>query len=202
MALTGSVAGDARWATSKLTAFLYEGDITPGQIEDNYGNARPAVVRSAPLKEGDLVELFDDEALTYDALGGIPMLRALSESGTKYIGRIIEIEKAQKQIPATAITELSDMISGGFLRVATVEMVGMCGMGQIEVTIPANDTGPDELPVADPTKLIYNVSNGGFEFGDGKDTQLVPLTRLTGSTTADVTGNVLVGIGLQKLVLG
>ena len=201
MSLLGVVAGDARWSTFKLSVFLYEGNITPGTMEDQYGNERPAVQRAAPMAEGDLVELFDDEALVYSATQGLPVVRALSGTGAKYIGRIISIEKAQRQVPAAQVTALADMLSGDYLRLATVEMIGMSGMMLIEATISLNGDGADVIPVGDPTKLVWDVSEKKFWFGNGTGTQIVPLTRLTGATNANVTGPILVGIGLQKLEL-
>jgi len=201
MSLLGVVAGDARWSTFKLSVFLYEGNITPGTMEDQYGNERPAVTRAAPMAEGDLVELFDDEALVYTATQGLPVVRALSGTGAKYIGRIISIEKAQRQVPAAQVTALADQLSGDYLRLATVEMIGMSGMALIEATISLNGGGADVIPVADPTKLVWDVSEKKFWFGTGTGTQLVPLTRLTGATNANVTGPVLVGIGLQTVEL-
>ena len=200
MSLLGVVAGDSRWSTFKLSVFLYEGNITPGTMEDQYGNERPAVSRAAPLSEGDLIELFDDEALLYTATQGLPVVRALSGTGAKYVGRIISIEKAQR-VPAAEVTTLANMLSGDHLRLATVEMIGMSGMMLIEATIPLNGVGADVIPVGDPTKLVWDVSEKKFWFGAGTGTQLVPLTRLTGATNANVTGPVLVGIGLQTVEL-
>ncbi len=201
MSLLGVVAGDARWSTFKLSVFLYEGNITPGTMEDQYGNERPAVTRAAPMAEGDLVELFDDAALVYSATQGLPVVRALSGTGAKYIGRIVSIEKAQRQVPAAQVTTLANMLSGDYLRLATVEMIGMSGMALIEATISLNGDGADVIPVGDPTKLVWDVSEKKFWFGKGTGTQLVPLTRLTGATNANVTGPILVGIGLQTVEL-
>ena len=94
MSLLGVVAGDSRWSTFKLSVFLYEGNITPGTMEDQYGNERPAVTRAAPMAEGGLVELVDDAALVYSATQGLPVVRALSGTVAKYIGRIISIAEA------------------------------------------------------------------------------------------------------------
>ena len=201
MSLFGVVAGDARWSTFKLSVFLYEGDITPGTMEDQFGNERPAVQRAAPLAEGDLIELFDDDALLYTATQGLPVVRALSGTGAKYVGRIISIEKAQRQIPAAQVTDLADMLSGDHLRLATVEMIGMSGMMLIEATIPLNGEGADVIAVGHPEDLTWDVSAEAFYFGTGTGTQIVPLTRLAGATNVNVTGPVLCGIGLQTLEL-
>ena len=201
MSLLGVVAGDARWSTFKLSVFLYEGNITPGTMEDQYGNERPSVQRASPLAEGDLIELYDDAALLYTATQGLPVVRALSGTGAKYVGRIISIEKAQRQVPAAPVTTLANMLSGDYLRLATVEMIGMSGMALIEATISANGGGADEIAVGHPEDLVWDVSEKKFWFGAGTGTQLVPLTRLTGATLSDVTGPVLVGIGLQTVEL-
>jgi hypothetical protein len=197
----GVVAGDTRWSTFKLSVYLYEGNIAPTTIEDQYGNDRPAVSRAARLAEGDLVELYDDAAFEYNNLpDGLPVVRApASESAATYMGRIITIEKAAKQIPTGAVTDIADMLAGGFLRVATVEMIGMSGMALIEATIPEKSGSANVIPVGDPTKLVWDVSEGTFTYGTGTSTELVPLTRLLGSTSVDVTGPILCGIGLKKI---
>lgn len=198
MSLTGAVAGDSKWARYKLTVYLFEGTITPTEIEDGHGNERPGILRASKLAEGDLIELYDDAEFVYSNLpDGLPVVRAPSGAGSGYLGRIIDIEKAYKR-PATTISALADMISGKYLRVATVEMIGMIGTALLDVTIPAN-TPADTVPVADPTKVVYDLGDSKFEFGTGTNTELVPLTRLTGATGAATTGPILFGIGLQKL---
>lgn len=199
MALMGEVAGDTKWSDFKLSVYLDEGVITPTTIEDQYGNDRPAVARTARLQEGDLVELYDDVAFQYSNLpDGLPVVRALTGAGASYVGRIVTIEKAAKQIPSAPVAAIADQLSGGFLRVATVEMIGMEGMALLDVTIPVANPA-DAIPVGDPTSLAWDLGNSRFEFGVGTNTEFVPLTRLTGSAAADVTGPLLCGIGLRTL---
>lgn len=199
MVLTGVVAGDTKWSTFKLSVYLDEGVITPTTIEDQYGNDRPAVSRAGKLQEGDLIELYDNAAFQYSALpDGLPVVRALTGAGSGYVGRIITIEKAAKQIPAAPVADIADQLSGGYLRVATVEMIGMSGMALLEVTIPQNNPA-DVIQVGAPTSLVWDISEEDFFFGTGTNTQLVPLTRLTGSAASDVTGPILCGIGLQTI---
>jgi len=199
MSLQGTIAGDAPWAQFKLSVLLFEGTITPTTIEDTYGLERPAVTRAAKLAEGDLVELYDDVAFVYSSIpDGLPVVRKLSSTGASYVGRILSIEKAER-MPTTEVSTVSAMISGKHLRVATVEMLGMSGMALIEATIPANSGGAHSIAVGAPTALAYDVSDGVFKYGTGTNNQLIPLTRLTGSTSVDVTGPILCGIGLKTI---
>jgi hypothetical protein len=202
MTLTGVVAGDTRWSTFKLSVYLDEGVITPATIEDQYGNDRPAVSRAGKLEEGDLIELYDDAAFQYNSLpDGLPVVRALTGAGAGFVGRIITIEKAAKQIPVAPVVAIADQLSGGYLRVATVEMIGMVGMALIEARVPLNGGGPDVLAVGAWDDLVYDLSDEEFKFdnGAGTNTQFVPLTRITGSLAVDVVAPVLCGIGLQTI---
>jgi len=199
------VAGTRNLGYLKETVLLDEGTVTPYEDGENiFGNRQPMAVRSAVLHIGDLVELFDDSELVLSNIKGpegfsegITVVRALT-AGARYWGRIVEIEKAVTQIPSQAVSSLADRISGGFLRPATVEFAGMIGRMVVNATIDQN-TPADVIPVADPTKLVLDVSEKKFKFGTGTNTQLVPMTRLTGATGSAVTGQLLLGIGLQKL---
>ncbi|HOK59198.1 MAG TPA: hypothetical protein PL047_09345 [Methanothrix sp.] len=196
MGLMGTVAGDFKFG-GRCTVFLYEGAVTPAEVEDNYGNYRPAVTRAAPIKEGDLVELFDDTAITYEATGGIPVVRKIGGgSGTVYVGRVLNIEKAEVLVPAQQVTALGDLISMKLLRVATVEFTGLAGMTVVEATVPANAQVADSIDIGKPDTLVYDKTAKKWTFGDGSGGQLVPMTHLEGSTSTDVTGPVLLGIGL------
>ncbi|MDH7597546.1 MAG: hypothetical protein QHG98_07415 [Methanothrix sp.] len=196
MGLMGTVAGDFKLG-GRCTAFLYEGAVTPAEMEDNFGNYRPAVTRAAPIKEGDLVELFDDTAITYEATCGLPVVRKIGgAAGSAYVGRVLNIEKAEVLVPPTQVSALSDLIAMKLLRVATVEFAGMDGMTVIEATVPANVAGADSIDIGNPATLIYDKTAKKWKFGNGSGSQFVPMTHLEGSTSTDVTGPVLLGIGL------
>jgi hypothetical protein len=204
--LAGTVAGEFGVNPNfTMTVFLYEGDIqkvenieTPHGSEMAYHVTRSARITDADVRDGKAwVEVFDDEALTYTACGGLPVLRKAATAQNGYIARVLKIEAA-KNNPAntSAVTAIADQLSGNLLRKAEVEFVGMQGAFQAECKIPANGMGADSIDAGDPAKFVWDVSEAKWSYVASGGTSMVPLHHLEGSTSVAVEGHVLVGVGM------
>jgi len=198
MALTGEVAGDLRFGMTRITAWLFEGDMTPTSVFSRTGLKREdQVAIEKEIVEGELVEFFDNAALTYAVTQGLPVVQKISGSGAKYVARVIEIHPYE-DCPAAPMTDLGLMLAGKNLRKATIEPVGMVGMMTLEITVEDHD-GAYTLAVGVPASLVWDQSAGKFMYGTGTNNKLVPLHHITGSTSVDVVAPVLVGVGMQTI---
>lgn len=200
MALTGEIAGDIQFGPMLISAYLWEGNITPGTARSLTGLKRDVVAYQYEITEGDIVEFFDDEAITSGACKNLPVVRTISGTGAKYLARVREIIEAE-DVPADQVTTLANALAGNYLRKATIEVFGMVGMTQIEVTVGANGGGADSIDIADPTTLVLDVSGKNWKFGTGTGTELVPLHHVEGSTSVAVVDSIQVGVGMKKVEL-
>jgi len=198
MALTGEVAGDLRFGMTRITAWLFEGDMTPTSVFSRTGLKREdQVAIEKEIVEGELVEFFDSVELTYAATGGLPVVQKISGSGAKYVARVIEIHPYE-DCPASPMTDLGLMLAGKNLRKATIEPLGMVGMFTAEVTVEDDDPAL-KVEVGVPEGVIWDEATGKFMYGSGTSTQLVPLHHIAGSTSVDVVAPVLMGVGMQTI---
>lgn len=202
MALTGKVAGDASIGLP-ITAWLFEGTVTRGTAEGRTGLDMVTVTRSAPLVPGDKVELWDDVALDYDTLKGLPVVRKVQTAGLINVGEVVSQPDRAANIPPTTtpITTIAAMIAGGYMRKATIEFNGLMKIKLVEVLVPANGGGADSITVGTETTLKWDISVGGFVFeaaGSSVGEGVVPFHHITGSTTVPTTQTCLLGFGMHK----
>lgn len=204
----GSVAGEYGVAPFTLTVLLYEGDITkvenpegPAGFTLSYITTRSDGISDADVRDGKAwVELYDDEAITYLAAGGIPVMRKAATAQNGYVGRVVKIEGAKnKPTDTNPVTALADQLSGNLLRVAEVELVGIQGAIQAECKIAANGGGADSINIGTPANVAWDVSEKKWVYVGSGGTTMIPFHHLEGSTTTDVTGHVLMGIGLMPV---
>lgn len=203
MSLAGKVAGDASIGLP-ITAWLYEGNITRGTAEGRTGLDMVTVIRSAPLVPGDRVELWDDAAIDYDTLLGLPIVRKAQTAGATYGGEVISQPDRAPNIPAnsTPVTALADQISQGLLRKATIEFDGLMKIKVVEIKVPANGGGADSIDVGVVTTLKWDVSEGGYVFeaaGSYAGEGVVPFHHIEGSTSVAVTKPCLIGFGMAPV---
>lgn len=200
MSLSGNVAGDIGSLGIPITAYLYEGNIQlkTGRI-GRTGKTHVDVDYAAPLSEGDLIEIYSDSALTYSATRGLPVVRkATAVDG--FAGKIVTIEPA-KNIPANtdAVTALGTMLSQDLLRRATIELYGLQALTLEELFIAANGGGALNIEPGAFETVGWDVSLGKFKYVASGGLGLVPFHYLAGSTSVDVTGPVLLGVGPVKI---
>lgn len=199
MAKTDSVVGDFGLTPLRLAAYLYEGDIT--LVEDNEyisGFSGKTVTRSAPLAVGNWVCLYDDAAITYAATGGLPVVKKATGAGaTVYVGKLLKIDPAHKK-PAdtTPVTALATQLSSDLLRVGLIEFPGLVGATDIEVTVPANGGGADSIDIGEVVDVAFDASLHAWVFDGTNGTGAVPAHHIEGSTSVDVTAQVMVFFGI------
>lgn len=135
MALTGTVAGDFGLGMP-MTVLLDEGEIVVSEGLSPTGRMQKSYAFSAPVKIGDIVELFEDASITFDATGGLPVMRKPRNdgSGAGVYGRVLMID-VPRRVPAEGedTSDLADRLAGGYLRPATVEIMGLKGASVFEV---------------------------------------------------------------------
>lgn len=201
MSLADQYAGDVGYLGIPYSCYLYEGNI---QLKSGRtgrtGRKHVDVDYASELNEGDLVQIFQDTALTYNACRGLPVVKTVADAGDAIVGEIVTIEPA-KNIPATEdeVTSLATMLSQDLLRRATVEIYGLQATMLREVLVPANAGGADTLPIGDASKVAYDLSAKTWKFVSSGGKGLVPFHTLAGSTSVDVTGPVLLGLGAFQI---
>jgi len=200
MSLADQYAGDVGYLGIPYSCYLYEGHIQlkSGRI-GRTGRKHTDVDYESELHEGDLVEIYSDSALTYGACRGLPVLReATAVDG--FVGEIVTIEPA-KNLPANEdeVTSLATMLSQDLLRRATVEIYGLQATMLRECLIPANGEGALNIEPGASDKLAWDVSAGKWKYVASGGLGVVPMHYLAGSTSVDVTGPVLLGLGPIKV---
>lgn len=204
--LSNTVAGEYGVSPGfTMTVLLYEGDIQkveniegPAGFTQSYHITRSLRISDADVRDGNAwVEVFDDEALTYTATGGLPVLRKVASAQNGYIARVVKIEGSkEKPSNTSAVTDLADQLSGNLLRKAEVEFVGIQGAFQAECKIAANGGGAFSIDAGSPANVAWDISEGMWVYVASGGTSMVPLHHLEGSTSVDVEGHVLMGVGL------
>ena len=163
-----SISGDFGF-TTQLSCILKEGNITVGTGFDFMGSGTGTVSLASGLDQGEWVSLSDDTDNTYDATGGLPVVTEVSDDKHLLLGKIIDTPRWVK-IPATSQTDWATMLSGGYYRVATVEVFPMMIATAKLVTANANDVIPGECEILDvdasatkDTKVltVVDIASGG-----------------------------------------
>lgn len=200
MSLADQYAGDVGSLGIPYSCYLYEGHIQvkSGRI-GRTGRKHTDIDYEAELHEGDVVELFSDAALTNQACRGLPVLReATAVDG--FAGEIVSIQPA-RGFPAdeSEVTSLATMLSQDLLRTATVEIYGLQSTMLRETLIPANGGGAFNIEPGDFAKIAWDVSEKKWKYVATGGLGVVPFHYLAGSTSVDVNGPVLYGLGPIKV---
>lgn len=118
-----SISGDYGFVR-QITCILKEGNITVNSSAYGPFGKQTVCTFATEISQGDFVALSDDTGNTYDATGGNIVVAPLANSKDLLIGRIIDEPKWVKQ-PAASQTTWADMLTGGYYRIATVEVFPM-----------------------------------------------------------------------------
>lgn len=118
---TSAISSDFGFVT-KMTCILKEGTITCGRSLTAGGYLNTATP-ATPL-DGQWVALSADDANTFDATGGLPVVAALENDVHLMIGKVISTPVWVKE-PTALQTTWADMLAAGYYRVATVEVFPM-----------------------------------------------------------------------------
>jgi len=187
---TMTVAGDIQGGMP-ITCLLYEGDITRAAGETRTGLDSVVITRAAALQVGDLVEVMDDAAFTYSATEGLPVVKKLASTGAVRIGKVIAIDRA-KNIPASdgTVSTIATMVNNGYLRRATVVLFGIESYAVQSIKVSQSKgncaAGTGSNIAYDLSEAMF-VASSNISSGQGA----IPLHRVTGSSSAAVTGTVL-----------
>jgi hypothetical protein len=155
----------------KLPCILQEGNLTYGaKVHGPDGYFDEGVTIQTPIQKNDWVTLDIDAANTYDATGGNPVVKQLT-NGALIIGQVIT-DPDWEAVPVASQTVRATILAGKWYRKATVEFFGIKGIAKailvgagaadivpgVEGTIQidasatnalANTTGPVSLSCAD-----------------------------------------------------
>ncbi|MCX8207425.1 MAG: hypothetical protein N3G75_06295 [Methanothrix sp.] len=193
MALTGTVAGDFGLGMP-MTVLLDEGAITVSEGLSPTGRTQKNYAFAAPVKVGDIVELFNNTALTYENTGGLPVMRKPRDDGNSagVYGRIVMID-VPKRVPAEGedTTALADRLTKGYLRLATVEILGLKGANAFEV----KQNSSNALAVGAAGKLSP-------EFASGVATGYIKVVGSGGTLPMRSFHYIAAGAGSQPALLG
>lgn len=196
MSLADQYAGDVGYLGIPYSCYLYEGNIQlkNGRI-GRTGRKHTDVDYAAELAEGDVVQIFQDSALTYNACRGLPVLKAAASAGDAFVGEIVTIEPA-KNNPATEdeVTSLATMLSQDLLRKATVEIYGLQSTMLREVIIPLNAGGADTLEIGATANLAFDLSDKKWKYVASGGKGVVPFHTIAGSASVNVTAPCLLGL--------
>lgn len=181
------------------TVWLDEGAVSRQEQEYLGFSVKYGVSRASPIKVGDLVEFYDDSGFTYDTLSGIPVMRKLQSTGSVYYG-IVDYIEPNANTPSTdvAVSSFSDRLSQNLLRRARVVIPGLIGTREIIVAAAAGGTA---LPVADPAKIVFDLSERRFKTASSGGSGLLPLHHVSVDSGMVVTSRVLIGIGAIPMVV-
>jgi hypothetical protein len=193
--LTGAYGGMIQLGPMRVTCLLDEGAVTPRSQFTGTGLKRKGAYFASEILPGDLVELFDDVALTHALLkDGMFVMRKLQTAGLVYLAKVIEIHDYMR-VPAEAVTDLDDRIAQKLLRFATVEPVGMTGFFEAPAIIQLDGGGAKSIDVADPVTLALDIHEAAFTYQAGGHGLLISLNHLEGAVGEDVTGNIRIAVG-------
>ena len=179
-------------------AYLYEGHIQkksqgldPGGSKIEY-----LVHEDGELEPGALVQIFDDDSLTYENTKGNIVVKAAAAGNAVYAGILQDIRTQQVWPSVTSeITSLATMLSSKYLRQGNVMFFGHIGTRRLKVTIPI---GGDDIQIGVRANISYSVADGWKSTASG-GTTMVPLHHLEHSDSVAVTGIVVFAVGMQPI---
>lgn len=167
---------------------LKEGNITVSSRAYSAGTYESVCTFAAELYKGDIVTLSADTGNTYEATGGLPVVQQVANSDTLVLG-VITSEPRWVKEPTTSQSTWATMLSGGYYRVATVEILaGVTGIYEATLT----STGTTAIVPGVLTTLSIDVSesnaNHKLTLTDNTTSGLgwLPLTYATGAGTFTV----------------
>lgn len=136
MSMTGLVAGEYELGFP-MTVILDEGAVTVSEGVGITGKPQKSYTFTKGVEVGDIVEVFADTAITFSATNGLPVMRLPQNDGASagIFGRVIYID-LMKNVPENSddANTLAKRLSGGYYRLATVEIFGLSGAFTFEVT--------------------------------------------------------------------
>ena len=179
-------------------AYLYEGHIQkksqgldPGGSKIEY-----LVHEDGELEPGALVQIFDDDSLTYENTKGNIVVKAAAAGSAVYAGILQDIQTQQVWPSVTSeITSLATMLSSKYLRQGNVMFFGHIGTRRLKVTIPI---GGADIQIGVPANISYSVADG-WKSTDSGGTTMIPLHHLEHSNSVAVTGIVVFAVGMQPI---
>jgi hypothetical protein len=127
------IAGFTGSAGLKLPAILQEGAITyNAKVHggDSYWDS--GITLASQLSKGDWVVFDTDTGNTFDATGGIPVVKPIA-NGTLILGQIIT-EPEWVVMPTASSSVRATILSNKWYRVATVEWFGLVGAAKAKFT--------------------------------------------------------------------
>lgn len=144
----------------RVTCILNEGNPTVGTGYTPTGLKMPINTWAGELHRGEIVSIDPSTSNTYEACGGLPVVKAVANGEATIIG-IIETEpKLIKKIPAsTDADSLTKRLAGEYYRTATVRFFGIFGLG--EAILKTADAGAVTPGVAGVLKVDVSESAGG-----------------------------------------
>jgi len=199
MSLSGYPAGDMNWGRFSISAYIYLGAFTPTTVFVGGGVRRSGFAYDSSAEIGDMVELFDDAALTALATGMVPVVRPLATVQDRaFVGRIIEL-LPPTNCPRNAVSGIASQLAAKCMMKATIEFAGLVGVTQLEVTVPMNGGGADAITIGDPSCMSIDISEDKWVHDTGSLNTWVPLHHIAGLTDADVAAPILAAIGMQPI---
>jgi len=197
-----------------ITCILNEGAPTvTGRTYDELGENAKGIVYASELTENDSVAIANDSSVTFDDCNGIPVVEKPSNGEQLVVGKIVGTPRIVKTPPNSAAADtLSERISGGYYRIANVEL--MAGITSIQKATVMCDGSNATVP-GDGTTLKLNITSefDSDRFDDGNNTMqldtvasggtgLIPFHYVPAGTDGD-TYSCLVGVtGLITAVTG
>lgn len=122
--MTTGYSGDYQGG-KRQTCIMREGNITVGTSGTHYAgglNKLPTWSAAAEISKGDYVALHVDDANTYAACKGIPVVVAVTANTTPIIGRVVT-EPEWQDIPQSTTSTWADDLAAENYRTAVVEMM-------------------------------------------------------------------------------
>lgn len=197
-----------------VTCILNEGAPTvTGRTYDQLGEHSKGIIFDTELTEHDTVAIANDSVILFDDCDGVPVVEKPVNGEQLVVGKIVGTPRIVS-IPqtTTAADSLSKRISGGFYRIANVEL--MAGITSIQkATVMCDGTNATVPGVGSTLKLNIASEFDTDRFDDGNHTMqldsaasggtgLIPFHYVPAGTDGD-TYTCLVGVtGLLTAVTG
>lgn len=155
---TDNTAGHYKHHGPIITCILDEGNATvtaTGTVFDASGTTSAVVTVADPLARGNMVAISNDTDCTWDATDGLPVMETPVTTESFTVGQIVS-EPQWVNVPTVSNTDLADRLSGGYFRIALVEMyAGITKILKAEVTLD----GTNGWEVGQTAALHHNITS-------------------------------------------